>query len=103
MDNERMAERVVDLEKVTTRHSAEIKTLFANQKTIERLTDSTHSLAVSVERLTNKVTDVDERLDRIEGEKRRKNYALWQMVVSAVVGTGLGALVSMAVARLLGV
>lgn len=102
MDNTQLTDRVVDLEKITSRHSAEIKTLFATQKSIEKLTDSTHSLAVSVEKLTNKVSDVDERLDCIEGEKKQKGFAMWQIVVSTILGTGLGALVSMAIARMMG-
>lgn len=95
MDNPTLTKHVVEHGEMLARHDSDIQTLFRQQDSIEKLTDSTHKLAISVGKLTDKVAAVDERLDNIEGEKRQKGFAIWQIVMSAVLGGAVTYLVTM--------
>lgn len=68
------------------RHDEQIKTLFLQQADIKELAESTHSLAVSVEKLTARICNVEDDLQVINNDKRQKSYAIWQIVVSAIIG-----------------
>jgi len=68
------------------RHDEQIKTLFSQQADIKALAESTHSLAMSVEKLTQRICSVEDDLDALNAEKRQKSFAVWQIVVSAIVG-----------------
>lgn len=94
MDTEKLTQHVIDHGKLLAKHDSDIKTLYQQQRNIEKLTESTHSLALSVEKLTGRVSDVNKRLDSVESEKRQKGFAIWQIVVSAVLGGALTYLVA---------
>lgn len=81
-----LEERVQDNGERLARHTEQIKTLFAQQEQIEKLAESTHALALSIEKLTNRVCSVEDNLDLINNEKRQKSFAVWQIVVSAIIG-----------------
>ena len=81
-----LEERVQDNGERLARHTEQIKTLFAQQEQIEKLAESTHALALSIEKLTNRVCSVEDDLDIINSEKRQKSFAVWQIVVSAIIG-----------------
>lgn len=81
-----LEERVQDNGERLARHTEQIKTLFAQQEQIEKLAESTHALALSIEKLTNRVCSVEDDLNVINAEKRQKSFAVWQIIVSALVG-----------------
>ena len=68
------------------RHDEQIKTLFSQQADIKELAESTHALAVSVEKLTTRVCGIEDDLKVINDDKRQKNFAVWQIIVSAIIG-----------------
>lgn len=86
MDIHELTDRVVKHGEKIVAHDEEIKTLFNQQKNIEKLAQTTQELALSVKELTAHMCGVEDRLEIIEGEKRQKGFAIWQIVVSAVVG-----------------
>ena len=86
MDTHELTVKVFQYEKTLAEHQEKIHTLFNQQKNIEKLASSTQELALSVKELAGRVNDVDDRLELIENEKRQKGYALWQIIISAVVG-----------------
>lgn len=89
MDMRQLTDKTMEHEARLAAHEEELKTLFNQQKNIEKLADSTHELAKSVERLTENVNDVDQRLDTIESTTRKRGAVIWQAVVSAIVGGGI--------------
>ena len=75
-------------------HDEEIKTLFNQQKNIEKLAQTTQELALSVKELTAHMCGVEDRLETIEKEKKQKSLAVWQAVISAIVGGAVTYLVT---------
>ncbi|MEG0914452.1 MAG: hypothetical protein RSG57_01740 [Christensenellaceae bacterium] len=94
MTDEKAIDEIVQHGKQIARHDSEIKTLFNQQKSIEKIADSTNSLALSIEKIAGRIEDVDERLGCIEQDKKQKGFAVWQIVMSAVLGGVLTFLVS---------
>lgn len=86
MDIHELTDRVVKHGEKIVAHDEEIKTLFNQQKNIERLANTTQELALSVKDLTAHMCGVEDRLETIENEKKQKSLAMWQAVVSAVIG-----------------
>ena len=86
MDIHELADRVIKHSEKIAAHDEEIKTLFNQQKNIEKLAQTTQELALSVKELTAHMCGVEDRLEIIEGEKRQKGFAIWQIVVSAIAG-----------------
>lgn len=86
MDTHELTAKVFQYEKTIAEHQEKIHTLFNQQKNIEKIASSTQELALSVKELAGRVNDVDDRLELIESEKRQKGYALWQIVMSALIG-----------------
>lgn len=86
MDIHELTSRVVEHGEKISAHEEEIKTLFNQQKNIERLANTTQELALSVKDLTAHMCGVEDRLEIIESEKKQKSLAVWQAAVSAVVG-----------------
>lgn len=81
----------MELAEKVARHDEQIKTLFEQQATIRGLTESTHVLALSVQKLTDKIASQDERLDAIEDSARYKSRAIWSSIVSGVLGAAVAA------------
>ena len=79
-------ERVQENGEHLARHDEQIKTLFAQQEQIEKLAESTHALAISVEKLTTRVCSIEDDINILDQEKRQKNFAVWQIIMSAVLG-----------------
>ena len=94
MDMRQLTDKAMEHEARLAAHEEEIKMLFNQQKNIEKLADSTHELAKSVERLTENVNEVDQRLHTIESTARKRGVAIWQAVVSAVIGGGITYLIT---------
>ena len=86
MDLHELTSRVIEHGEKISAHDEEIKTLFNQQKNIEKLATTTQELALSMKELTAHMCGVEDRLEVIEGEKRQKGFAVWQIVVSAIVG-----------------
>lgn len=96
MDLRQLTEKAIEHEARIAAHDEELKTLFNQQKNIEKLADSTRELAQSVKGLAVRVDGVDERLGTIEGEERKKTFAVWQIIVSALFGGALTYIVTLA-------
>ena len=86
MDVHQLTTKVMEHEAALAAHKEELKTLFTQQKNIETLAKSTQELAESVKELTVRLNSDYERLDTMEGEKSRKRFALWQILLSAMAG-----------------
>lgn len=82
----------MELAEKVARHDEQIKTLFEQQNTIKGLTESTHALALSVQKLTDKIASQDERLDAIEDSAKYKSRAIWSSIVSGILGAAVAAL-----------
>lgn len=89
MDVHELTSRVIEHGEKISAHDEEIKTLFNQQKNIERLANTTQELALSVKDLTAHMCGVEDRLETIESEKQQKGFAVWQAVISALVGGGI--------------
>lgn len=98
MDVHELTKKAFEQGELLARHESDIKTLFNNQKDIKALAESTQELALSVKELAGRMSEVDERLELIENEKRQKNYAVWQIVMSALIG-GMATYIVTAVLR----
>lgn len=94
MDIKQLTEKTVEHEARLAAHDEELKTLFNQQRNIEKLADSTRELAQSVKELAVRVDGVDERLEVIEQDKRHKGNVVWQIIVSALLGGALTYLVT---------
>ena len=94
MDIHEITTRVFEHGEMLSAHEQEIKTLFKQQKNIEALTESTQNLAISVKEIAIQQKDISDRVADIESEKRQKGFAIWQIVVSAVVGGAVTYLVT---------
>lgn len=94
MDIHELTDRVVKHGEKIAAHDEEIKTLFNQQKNIEKLAQTTQELALSVKELTAHMCGVEDRLETIEKEKKQKSLAVWQAVISAIVGGAVTYLVT---------
>jgi hypothetical protein len=98
METDKVTDKIMEHEGKIAKVESDIKTLFNQQKSIEKLVDTTQSLAISVEKLASKVNDVDDRLDCIENGEKQKSFEVWRAIVpTAIVGVA-----SFVIARLLG-
>lgn len=79
-------ERVQENGEHLARHDEQIRTLFSQQEDIKKLAESTHALALSVEKLTARICTVEDDLQTLNADRRQKNFAIWQVVVSAIIG-----------------
>ena len=86
MDTDKVTDKIMEHEGRIAKAESDIKTLFNQQKSIEKLVDSTQTLAISVEKLASKVNDVDDRLDCIEKGEKQKHFEIWKVLVPGVVG-----------------
>ena len=86
MDMSEITTRVIEHGQTLAAHEEELKTLFNRQRDIEKLANTTQELALSMKELTAHMCGVEDRLEIIEGEKRKKGFAVWQAVVSAFIG-----------------
>ena len=69
----------MDLTEAVARHDEQIKTLTEQQNTIKGLTESTHSLALSIQKLADRIANQEERMDAIEesAEHYTRQRILW--------------------------
>ena len=85
MDTKQLTEKVIVIGEEVKGHEQQIRTLFEQQKEIKDLTKATNSLAISVEKLTEKILNVDTRLDCIEQGERQKRFEIWKAVVPTII------------------
>lgn len=81
-----LEERVQENGEHLARHDEQIKSLFKQQEDIKKLVESTHTLALSVEKLTTRIGNIEDDIQVLTTEKRQKSYAIWQIIMSAVIG-----------------
>ena len=75
-----------------------IKELEANQKEIRDLTYSVHALALNVEKMVDEQKSQGERIQRIEDEPGEKWNTMQKTVLTSVVSTISGALITAIIA-----
>lgn len=75
-----------DIRDMVIQHAEQIKTLFAQQKELKELAESTYKLATSVEMLVMRVDHTDSRLNEIEGSSKYKTNVIWACTVSVAIG-----------------
>ena len=85
MNTEQLTEKVISIGEEVKGQEQQIRTLFEQQKEIKDLTKAANSLAISVERLTEKILNVDTRLDCIEQGERQKRFEIWKAVVPTII------------------
>ncbi|MBR5298537.1 MAG: hypothetical protein IKU29_11830 [Parabacteroides sp.] len=96
MNVEQLTQKTIEHEAKLAAYGEDLKTLFAQQQDIRILTESTKDLAISVRDVATKINDMDDRLEVIEQDKRQKGFAIWQIIVSAILGGALTYLVTLA-------
>lgn len=75
-----------------------VKELEANQKEIRELTYSVHTLALNVEKMVDEQKAQSERIQRIEDEPGDKWNTMQKTVLTSVVSTISGALITAIIA-----
>lgn len=79
---------------ILTRHTEQIKTLFERLGNLEKLTESVNKMAISLERVTNKLTATEERVNHIADdvdEIKDKPGKRWDLIVTTVISGLVGA------------
>lgn len=83
---------------ILTRHTEQIKTLFERLGNLEKLTESVNKMAISLERVTNKLTATEERVNHIADdvdEIKEKPGKRWDLVIAALISGLVGAGIAM--------
>lgn len=83
---------------ILTRHTEQIKTLFERLGNLEKLTESVNKMAISLERVTNKLTATEERVNHIADdvdEIKDKPGKRWDLVIAALISGLVGAGITM--------
>lgn len=86
---------MADWETAFAHHDEQIKTLFNNQKIIEKLADSVQELAESIATQTEQIKNMDKRLSSIEDNAKYKNRTVWACVVTGILGAAIAAVMTM--------
>lgn len=94
MTNEQLTQISIEQAERISHIEADVKTLFTELKAYHEIVEGIHELALSVQKLSDRIENMDVRLGAIENDKRTKAHAIWQIVVSAVLGGGLTLLVT---------
>lgn len=88
------------ISEVLVQHTEQIRALMERMGNLEKLTDSVNKLAISLERVTGKLTATEERVKLIADdvdEIKDKPGKRWDLVIAAVisglVGAGIAVLV----------
>lgn len=100
MNNEELTKQVIAIDERVTRHTEQIKTLFAQTEEMRSLTESVHKLASSCEILAYEQKTMSRKMDslvRDVDELKEKPGKRWE----SVVGYALSALVGGVIAFLL--
>lgn len=58
-------------------------------KEIKSLAQNTNEIALSLRTIDGKVDEVEGRVVEIEEDRKQKSHAVWQVIVSALLGGGL--------------
>lgn len=88
--DEKIAEHGVAIE----RHEQQIKTLFARQEELDRLTQSVNDLALSVRGMVERMTSMERRVNIIEDEARSRVRTIWACVATGIIGAAIAFLMS---------
>ena len=86
MNQENVVEKLLDHESRISKHTEDIKNLFEQQKDIRKLADATQEMAKNMAALTEQMKSMDGRMMAFEEDKGKKGFAIWQIVMSALVG-----------------
>lgn len=77
-----------------TRHSERIENLSKRMNDLEKLTESVQSMAISLERVTNKLTATEERVNHIANDVdqiKEKPAKRWDLIITTVISGLVGA------------
>lgn len=68
-----------------------VTTLFKAQAELHELAESTHKIAIAVEKLTTKMDSHERRIGILESERQYKLRTVWTSVVSGILGAAVAA------------
>ena len=77
-----------------TRHTEQIKNLSQRMGDLEKLTESVQKMAISLERVTNKLTATEERVNHIADDVdliKEKPAKRWDLIITTVISGLVGA------------
>lgn len=83
---------------ILTRHTEQIKTLFERLGNLEKLTESVNKMAISLERVTGKLTATEDRVNHIADdvdEIKDKPGKRWDLAIAALISGLVGAGITM--------
>lgn len=93
MNNEDLTKKTVEQAEDISTCKADIKEIFERLKKLEehekehgKLLESINEWALNTKELAGNVRNVEERLEIIEQNGRQKNFAVWQIAASALIG-----------------
>ena len=85
---------IIDHESRISKHTEDIKTLFEQQKDIRDLAKATQEMAKNMAALTEQMKSMDGRMMAFEEAKGKKSFAIWQIVMSALLGGTIAYIIS---------
>lgn len=101
MDNALLTQKTMEQEAKIAHQQADIEEIFRQQKKQDakieensKMLTVIHELVVTMTEVKCGVQDLNERVEIIENDKRTKAHAVWQIIISAVIGGGLTLLIT---------
>ena len=91
-----------DLQARMIRMEEQVKTLFKQQTNIEKLTETVHTLAMSIEKQGMNLQSTDRKLDVVKDdvdELKQKPAKRWETVVTGVISALVGAFMAYMLTR----
>ena len=91
-----------DLQARMIRMEEQVKTLFKQQTNIEKLTETVHTLAMSIEKQGMNLQSTDRKLDVVKNdvdELKQKPAKRWETVVTGVISALVGAFMAYMLTR----
>lgn len=83
-----------DLQARMIRMEEQVKTLFKQQSNIEKLTETVHTLALSIKEQGMNLQSTDKKLDGVQAdvdELKQKPAKRWETVITGVISALVGA------------
>lgn len=85
---------LTDLQERMIRMEEQVKTLFKQQTNIEKLTETVHTLALSIKEQGMNLQSTDKKLDGVQAdvdELKQKPAKRWETVITGVISALVGA------------
>lgn len=103
MTNEELTLKVIELDERTTRHTEQIKTLFAKTEENHNIVESLRKLTTTVEILAHEYKTISTKMDTLTGDVeaiKARPGRRWENTVRTVFELALAAVMAMILARI---